>query len=39
MALRLTKTYRSETEAAAASNLLQDDWYPARIIEAVQALS
>jgi hypothetical protein len=39
MALRLTKTYRTDDEAAAASNLLKEDWYPARIIEAVQKLS
>jgi hypothetical protein len=39
MALRLTKTYRTDDEAAAASNLLKDDWYLARIIEAVQKLS
>ena len=37
--MRLTKTYRTENEAAQAAKLLEPGWHLARIIEAVEKLS
>lgn len=37
--MRLTKTYRSDDEAAQAAKLLEPGWHLARIIEAVEKLS